>query len=39
MTSNGIQPLAASLFSGDSYYLYMVLGSGEQAQVIYPRVS
>jgi len=33
----GIQPLAASLFSGDSYYLYMVLGSGEQAQVIYPQ--
>jgi ABC-2 type transport system permease protein len=32
----GLQPFAASLFSGDSYYLHMVLQVGDQAQVIYP---
>jgi len=33
----GLQPLAASLFSGDSYYLYMVMASGDQAQIVYPQ--
>lgn len=33
----GLQPLATSLFSDQSYYLYMVMESGEQAQVIYPQ--
>jgi ABC-2 type transport system permease protein len=33
----GLQPLAVSLFSGDSYYLYMVLEAGGQAHVIYPQ--
>ena len=33
----GLQPLAVSLFSGDSYYLYMVMASGDQAQVVYPQ--
>ncbi len=32
----GLQPLAASLFSSDSYYLYMVLQVGDQSQVVYP---
>lgn len=32
----GIQPIPISLFSNQSYYLYMVLGSGQSAQVIYP---
>ncbi len=32
----GLQPFAASLFSGESYYLHMVLKVGDQAQVIYP---
>jgi ABC-2 type transport system permease protein len=31
-----LQPLMTSLFSGESYYLYMVMETGEQAQVIYP---
>jgi ABC-2 type transport system permease protein len=33
----GLQPLASSLFSGESYYLYMVMEVGDQAQVIYPQ--
>jgi ABC-2 type transport system permease protein len=33
----GLQPLAASLFSEESYYLYMVLVAGDQAQIIYPQ--
>jgi ABC-2 type transport system permease protein len=32
----GLQPFAASLFSGDSYYLHMVLQVGDEAQVVYP---
>jgi ABC-2 type transport system permease protein len=32
----GLQPFAASLFSGESYYLHMVLEVGDQAQMIYP---
>ncbi len=32
----GIQPFAASLFAGRSYYLHMVLQVGEEEQVIYP---
>jgi ABC-2 type transport system permease protein len=32
----GLQPFATSLFSDESYYLYMVLQVGDQAQVIYP---
>lgn len=33
----GLQPFAASLFSEDSYYLYMVMTSGDEAQVVYPQ--
>jgi ABC-2 type transport system permease protein len=33
----GIQPLRASLFANDTYYLYMLLQVGDQAQVIYPQ--
>jgi ABC-2 type transport system permease protein len=33
---HGLQPFATSLFSGESYYLHMVLQVGDQAQVIYP---
>ena len=32
----GLQPFAASLFAGETYYLHMVLKVGDQAQVIYP---
>jgi len=32
----GLQPFAVSLFSGETYYLNMVLQVGDQAQVIYP---
>ena len=32
----GMQPFVASLFSGESYYLHMLLQIGDQAQVIYP---
>ena len=32
----GLQPLRSSLFSADSYYLYMVLEAGGEAQIIYP---
>ncbi|MBN1402608.1 MAG: Gldg family protein [Anaerolineae bacterium] len=32
----GLQPLRSSLFSSDSYYLYMVLEEGEESQLIYP---
>ncbi len=32
----GIQPIALSLFSDQSYYLYMVLQIGEQTEVLYP---
>ena len=32
----GLQPLAVSLFSPDSYYLYMVMEVGDKAQLIYP---
>lgn len=32
----GLQPLAVSLFSSDSYYLYMVMELGDKAQLIYP---
>ena len=33
----GLQPLAVSFISADSYYLYMVMASGDQAQVVYPQ--
>jgi ABC-2 type transport system permease protein len=33
---HGLRPFATSLFSGESYYLHMVLEVGDQAQVIYP---
>jgi len=33
----GLQPLAVSLFSNESYYLYMVMETGEEAHVIYPQ--
>ncbi|TFG73566.1 MAG: ABC transporter permease, partial [Anaerolineales bacterium] len=32
----GLQPLAVSLFSQDSYYLYMVMEVGGKAQLVYP---
>ncbi len=32
----GLQPIAVSFFSADTYYLYMVLEIGDKAQVIYP---
>jgi ABC-2 type transport system permease protein len=32
----GLQPFAVSLFSGESYYLHMVLTVGDQTQVVYP---
>ena len=32
----GLQPLAVSFFSEESYLLYMVLNAGDQAEVIYP---
>ncbi len=32
----GLQPLAESLFAEESYYLYMILNVGDEAQVIYP---
>lgn len=32
----GLQPIADSLFSVDTYYLYMVMAVGDQAQLIYP---
>jgi hypothetical protein len=35
----GLQPFAASLFSTDTYYLYMVLRVGDEMQVIYPSGS
>ncbi len=33
----GLQPLATSLFSNQTYYLYMVLEVGKQAQIVYPQ--
>ena len=35
----GLQPFATSLFSPDTYYLYMVLQLDDQTQVIYPSGS
>jgi len=32
----GMQPFATSLFSGESYYLHMVLKVGDQAQLVVP---
>ena len=32
----GLQPIADSLFSVDTYYLYMVMTVGDQGQLIYP---
>lgn len=32
----GLQPIAASLFSGQSYYLHMVLQVGDNSQIVYP---
>ncbi|MBM4431622.1 MAG: hypothetical protein FJ026_14955, partial [Chloroflexi bacterium] len=32
----GIQPFMASLFSGESYYLHLLLQAGDQGQVMYP---
>jgi ABC-2 type transport system permease protein len=32
----GIQPIAASFFSADTYYLYMVLQIGDDERVLYP---
>jgi ABC-2 type transport system permease protein len=34
--SYGLQPIAATLFSNESYYLYMLLEVGDQSQIIYP---
>jgi ABC-2 type transport system permease protein len=33
---HNLQPLMTSFFSGESYYLYMVMQTGDQAQVVYP---
>ena len=33
----GLQPYAVSPFSAESYYLYMLMVSGDQAQIIYPQ--
>jgi ABC-2 type transport system permease protein len=33
----GIEPFAASILSGETYYLHMVLEIGGQARVMYPR--
>ncbi|MGC9467983.1 MAG: Gldg family protein [Anaerolineae bacterium] len=33
----GLRPLAVSLFSDQSYYLYMVMESGDNMQVVYPQ--
>jgi ABC-2 type transport system permease protein len=32
----GLQPIAVSLFSDQSYYLYMILQVGDQTHVLYP---
>jgi len=32
----GLQPFLASPFSGDTYYLHMVLKAGDQTEVLYP---
>ncbi|NIN63694.1 MAG: ABC transporter permease, partial [Anaerolineae bacterium] len=32
----GVQPFPVSLFSGESYYMHMILQVGDQAQLIYP---
>ena len=32
----GLQPFSVSLFSGETYYLHMVLTVGDQAQIVYP---
>jgi len=32
----GLQPLAVSLFSDQYYYLYMVMDTGEEPQIVYP---
>jgi ABC-2 type transport system permease protein len=32
----GLQPFLASLFTGESYYLHMVLETGDEPQLIYP---
>jgi len=32
----GLQPFLASPFSGDTYYLHMLLKAGDQTQIIYP---
>jgi len=32
----GLQPIPVSFFSGESYYLYMLLQVGDQGQVVYP---
>lgn len=34
----GLRPIAASLFSDQTFYLYLVLEVGERGEVIYPRV-
>ncbi|MGD9144940.1 MAG: Gldg family protein [Anaerolineae bacterium] len=32
----GLRPIAVALFSPDSYYLHLVLQSGDEAQLLYP---
>ncbi len=32
----GLQPIAVSLFSNQSYYLHMILETGQEAQLLYP---
>jgi ABC-2 type transport system permease protein len=33
----GLRPLSVSLFSDESYYLYMVMEAGNRVQVVYPQ--
>jgi ABC-2 type transport system permease protein len=35
----GLQPIAASVFAEETYYLYMVLQVGDRSEVIYPQES
>jgi len=36
-SSYGLRPIAASLFSPDSYYLHLLLQIGDKSQVLYPQ--
>jgi ABC-2 type transport system permease protein len=36
LLNSGLRPIAAALFSPDSYYLHLVLQIGDEAQLLYP---